>query len=149
MESSGDISLHSNFLLDRAGSARSIPVAFILHQGILFTLRNIESLNSHTSFLFDKINFLMDATIGFININQNRRINKLTVFGVVFMPINILAGMGGMSEFSMMTQGVPWPVASGSFFAVSCLLGGATFFALRYFEKREGKGAKMVSVRKP
>ena len=152
MESSGDISLHSNFLLDRAGSARSIPVAFILHQGILFTLRNIESLNSHTSFLVDKINFLMDATIGFININQNRRINKLTVFGVVFMPINILAGMGGMggmSEFSMMTQGVPWPVAYGSFFAVSCLLGGATFFALRYFEKREGKGAKMVSVRKP
>ena len=149
MESSGDISLHSNFLLDRAGSARSIPVAFILHQGILFTLRNIESLNSHTSFLFDKINFLMDATIGFININQNRRINKLTVFGVVFMPINILAGMGGMSEFSMMTQGVPWPVAYGSFFAVSCLLGGSTFFALRYFEKREGKGAKMVSVRKP
>jgi len=136
VESSGDISLHFNFLLDRAGSARSIPVAFILHQGILFTLRNIESLNSHTSFLFDKI-------------NQNRRINKLTVFGVVFMPINILAGMGGMSEFSMMTQGVPWPVAYGSFFAVSCLLGGATFFALRYFEKREGKGAKMVSVRKP
>ena len=152
MESSGDISLHFNFLLDRAGSARSVPVAFILNQGILFTLRNIESLNSHTSFLFDKINFLMDATIGFININQNRRINKLTVFGVVFMPINILAGMGGMggmSEFSMMTQGVPWPVAYGSFFVVSCLLGGATFFALRYFEKREGKGAKMVSVRKP
>ena len=148
MESSGDISLHSNFLLDRAGSARSIPVAFILHQGILFTLRNIESLNSHTSFLFDKINFLMDATIGFININQNRRINKLTVFGVVFMPINILAGMGGMSEFSMMTQGVPWPLAYGAFFAVSCLLGGATFFALRYFEKREGRGSKIVSVRK-
>lgn len=112
-------------------------------------LQNIESLNSHTSFLFDKINFLMDATIGFININQNRRINKLTVFGVVFMPINILAGMGGMSEFSMMTQGVPWPLAYGLFFAVSCLLGAATFFALRYVEKREGKGAKMVAVRKP
>ena len=35
-------------------------------------LRDIESLNNHTAFLFDKINFLMDATIGFININQNR-----------------------------------------------------------------------------
>ena len=41
-------------------------------------LRNIESLNSHTAFLFDKINFLMDATIGFININQNKRVNQLT-----------------------------------------------------------------------
>ncbi|MFD1808424.1 CorA family divalent cation transporter [Gemmobacter lanyuensis] len=58
-------------------------------------LRNIESLNSHTAFLFDKINFLMDATIGFININQNQRVSQLTVLSVVFMPVNILAGMGG------------------------------------------------------
>ncbi|MFZ2328807.1 MAG: CorA family divalent cation transporter [Rhodoferax sp.] len=263
IENAGEIHLHSNFLLDRAGSSRSIPVAFILSNGILFTLRNeelpvfrlqrlrahaqpgyvtdcfdlvldlygadveysadsledvyttlgkvgrqvlseaitdteaasilgdiaeeedlngrirgnildtqrainflmrsrvlskeqfeeskqilsnIESLNNHTSFLFDKINFLMDATIGFININQNRRINKLTVFGVVFMPINILAGMGGMSEFSMMTQGIPWPLAYGAFLLASCLMGTATFMALRYFERKEIKGSKLVSV---
>ena len=30
-------------------------------------LRDIESLDGHTSFLFDKINFLMDATVGLIN----------------------------------------------------------------------------------
>ncbi|MEY4415654.1 MAG: magnesium/cobalt transporter CorA, partial [Pseudomonadota bacterium] len=35
-------------------------------------LRDIDSLDSHTAFLFDKINFLMDATVGFININQNK-----------------------------------------------------------------------------
>jgi len=264
VEDSGEIHLHSNFLLDRAGSARSVPVAFILHKGILFTLRseelpvfrlqrlrahaqpgyvtdcfdllldlygadveysadslediyttlgkvgrqvlseaitdteaaailgdiaeeedlngrirgnildtqrainflmrsrvlsqeqfeeskqvlrNIESLNSHTSFLFDKINFLMDATIGFININQNRRINKLTVFGVVFMPINILAGMGGMSEFSMMTQGIPWPLAYGAFFAVSCFMGVLTYVGLKHFEKKEGRSTKLVAAR--
>lgn len=110
-------------------------------------LRNIESLNSHTSFLFDKINFLMDATIGFININQNRRINKLTVFGVVFMPINILAGMGGMSEFSMMTQGIPWPMAYGAFLAAACLMGGLTFMGLRHFEKREARAEKPITAR--
>jgi magnesium transporter len=102
-------------------------------------LSNIDSLNSHTAFLFDKINFLMDATIGFININQNKRINKLTVFGVVFMPINILAGMGGMSEFSMMTQGIPWPVAYGMFSFAAVLIGAATYWALRYFERRQTK----------
>ncbi len=32
-------------------------------------LRDIDSLDSHTTFLFDKINFLMNATVGFININ--------------------------------------------------------------------------------
>ena len=105
-------------------------------------LRNIESLNSHTSFLFDKINFLMDATIGFININQNKRINQLTVFGVVFMPINILAGMGGMSEFSMMTQGIPWPIAYGVFLLGSSLVGVATYVALKHFEKKPLKSKK-------
>ena len=34
-------------------------------------LRDIDSLENHTAFLFDKINFLMDATVGFININQS------------------------------------------------------------------------------
>jgi magnesium transporter len=99
-------------------------------------MRNIESLNSHTAFLFDKINFLMDATIGFININQNKRVNQLTVFSVVFMPINILAGMGGMSEFSMMTQGIDWQYAYGGFAIASIAIGYCTFVGLKYFEKR-------------
>ena len=36
-------------------------------------LRDIESLDGHTAFLFNKINFQMDATVGFININKNYR----------------------------------------------------------------------------
>lgn len=99
-------------------------------------MRNIESLNSHTAFLFDKINFLMDATIGFININQNKRVNQLTVFSVVFMPINILAGVGGMSEFSMMTQGIDWPIAYGGFALVSIVIGYLTFLGLKAFERK-------------
>lgn len=104
-------------------------------------LRNIDSLNSHTAFLFDKINFLMDATIGFININQNKRVNQLTVFSVVFMPINILAGVGGMSEFSMMTEGIAWPLAYGSFLLGSALIGLITYMLLKKFEKRRLKKA--------
>jgi len=100
-------------------------------------MRNIESLNSHTAFLFDKINFLMDATIGFININQNKRVNQLTVFSVVFMPINILAGIGGMSEFSMMTQGIDWPLAYGGFALMSIVIGYLTFIGLKAFERQK------------
>ena len=100
-------------------------------------MRNIESLNSHTAFLFDKINFLMDATIGFININQNKRVNQLTVFSVVFMPINILAGIGGMSEFSMMTQGIDWPLAYGGFALMSIVIGYLTFMGLKAFERQK------------
>jgi magnesium transporter len=102
-------------------------------------LRDIESLDGHTSFLFGKINFLMDATVGFININQNQRVSKLTKISVVFMPINILAGIGGMSEFSMMTQGVPWPVAYAGFTVGMGIVGWATYLVLRFFEQRKAK----------
>jgi magnesium transporter len=106
------------------------------HEDARQILRDIESLDGHTSFLFGKINFLMDATVGFININQNQRVSKLTTISVIFMPINILAGIGGMSEFSMMTQGMPWPLAYGAFIAVMSGVGWATYQALRYFERR-------------
>jgi magnesium transporter len=102
-------------------------------------LRDIESLDGHTSFLFGKINFLMDATVGFININQNQRVSKLTTISVIFMPINILAGIGGMSEFSMMTQGAPWPVAYGIFTVGMMAVGWTTYIALRHFENRAVK----------
>jgi magnesium transporter len=81
----------------------------------------------------------MDATIGFININQNKRVNQLTVFSVVFMPINILAGIGGMSEFSMMTEGTPWPLAFGGFILGSAGIGLVTYVLLKHFEKKRLK----------
>jgi magnesium transporter len=104
-------------------------------------LRDIESLDGHTSFLFGKINFLMDATVGFINLNQNQRVSKLTTISVVFMPTVILTGMGGMSEYTMMTHGIPWPIAYGAFVIGSALIGGMTFLALRYFERRKAQRA--------
>jgi len=102
-------------------------------------LRDIDSLDGHTSFLFGKINFLMDATVGFININQNKRVSKLTTISVIFMPLNVLAGIGGMSEFSMMTQGVAWPVAYGGLVGGMLLIGWATYVTLRYLEAQKTK----------
>jgi len=104
-------------------------------------LRDIESLDGHTSFLFGKINFLMDATVGFININQNKRVSKLTTISVVFMPINILAGIGGMSEFSMMTTGIPWPVAYGAFVVGMSMVGWMTYLGLRHYENKKARRA--------
>ncbi len=100
-------------------------------------LRDIESLNGHTAFLFDKINFLMDATVGFININQNKVVKKLTVLSIVFMPLNVLTGIGGMSEFSMMAQGIPWQMAYAAFAFGLIVIAWLTYILLRFFEKRK------------
>lgn len=60
-------------------------------------LRDIESLDSHTAFLFDKINFLMDATVGFININQNKIIKIFSVASVALLPPTLIASLYGMN----------------------------------------------------
>jgi len=102
-------------------------------------MRDIESLDGHTSFLFGKINFLMDAVVGFININQNQRVSKLTKLSIIFMPINVLAGIGGMSEFSMMTAGIPWPLAYSAFTVGMAGIGWLTYLELRQAERRESQ----------
>ncbi|MBK8071872.1 MAG: magnesium/cobalt transporter CorA [Ramlibacter sp.] len=60
-------------------------------------LRDIDSLDSHTGFLFDKINFLMDATVGFININQNKIIKIFSVASVALLPPTLIASIYGMN----------------------------------------------------
>ena len=60
-------------------------------------LRDIDSLDSHTAFLFDKINFLMDATVGFININQNKIIKLFSVASVAMLPPTLIASVYGMN----------------------------------------------------
>lgn len=64
-------------------------------------LRDIESLNSHTAFLFGKINFLMDATVGFININQNKVIKIFSVASVALLPPTLIASIYGMNFENM------------------------------------------------
>lgn len=60
-------------------------------------MRDIDSLDSHTAFLFEKINFLMDATVGFININQNKIIKIFSVVSVALLPPTLIASIYGMN----------------------------------------------------
>ncbi|EHP39131.1 MULTISPECIES: magnesium/cobalt transporter CorA [Cupriavidus] len=78
-------------------------------------LRDIDSIENHTAFLFDKINFLMDATVGFININQNKIIKLFSVVSVALMPPTLIASIYGMN-FKFMPEldwaaGYPWAIA--------------------------------------
>ena len=78
-------------------------------------MRDIDSLDSHTAFLFDKINFLMDATVGFININQNKIIKIFSVASVALLPPTLIASLYGMNFQYMpeLTQvwGYPYALA--------------------------------------
>jgi magnesium transporter len=72
-------------------------------------------------------------------------VSKLTTISVVLLPINIVAGIGGMSEFSMMTSGVPWPLAYGGFILGMAAVGWITFASLRALETRKQQKALAAS----
>ena len=94
-------------------------------------MRDIDSLDSHTAFLFDKINFLMDATVGFININQNKIIKIFSVASVAVLPPTLIASLYGMNfqympELSQ-TWGYPYALA---------LMAASAVVPMWYFRRR-------------
>ncbi len=94
-------------------------------------LRDIDSLDSHTAFLFDKINFLMDATVGFININQNKIIKIFSVASVALLPPTLIASVYGMN-FQFMPE-LQWSFGYG--YAVLLMVASAVV-PMWYFRKR-------------
>lgn len=60
-------------------------------------IRDIESLIPHNESLFQKVNFLMQAAVGFINIEQSRIIKIFSVVSVVFLPPTVVASAYGMN----------------------------------------------------
>ena len=78
-------------------------------------LRDIDSLDSHSTFLFDKINFLMNATVGFININQNKIIKIFSVASVGLLPPTLIASIYGMNFRAMpeLNWSLGYPFALG------------------------------------
>ena len=67
------------------------------HEDARQILRDIDSLDGHTAFIFGKINFLMDATVGFININQNKIVKIFSVASVALLPPTLIASIYGMN----------------------------------------------------
>ncbi len=58
---------------------------------------------------------LMDARGNLVNNNMNILLKRLTVINVIFLPLNLIASIGGMSEYSMMTGGIPWQLSYSLF----------------------------------
>jgi len=83
-------------------------------QMIKLLQRDAASLGDHAAFLSGKINFLLDATLGLINLEQNQIIKIFSVASVVFLPPTLIASIYGMN-FAVMPElqwklGYPWAI---------------------------------------
>ncbi|MCE9522003.1 MAG: magnesium transporter CorA family protein [Alphaproteobacteria bacterium] len=59
--------------------------------------RDVQSLADHTTYLSNKITFLLDAVLGVVNIEQSRIIRILSVAATVFLPPTLFASIWGMN----------------------------------------------------
>lgn len=63
--------------------------------------RDVQSLSDHTTYLSNKITFLLDAVLGVVNIEQSRIIRILSVAATVFLPPTLFASIWGMNFKAM------------------------------------------------
>lgn len=84
---------------------------------------DIRSLADHAGFVAQKVNFLLDATLGMISIEQNTVMQIFSVVSVVFLPPTLVASVYGMNFAVMPELSWPWgyPAALG-LILVSALL---------------------------
>jgi magnesium transporter len=104
------------------GAARLLPFieantrewlpAELLHR-MTALARDIESVNEFDRSLTDKLQFLLDATLGFINIAQNDVMKVMTVTSVVGIPPVLVAGIYGMNFKTMPELDWAWGYAFG------------------------------------
>jgi magnesium transporter len=58
---------------------------------------DVTSLSEHASYLVDSLQFLLDATLGLISIEQNAAMKLFSWTAVVFLPPTLIAGIFGMN----------------------------------------------------
>ena len=66
------------------------------------------SLSDYDNYLVNKVQLLLDATLGLINVEQNNIIKVLTVVSVVGVPPTLVASMYGMNFKYMPELGWAW-----------------------------------------
>lgn len=86
-------------------------------------VRDVQAIEEHAMFLNNKMQFILDATLGLVSIEQNRIIKLFSVVAVVMMPPTLIASVYGMN-FKLMPE-LEWsfgyPMALGAMVVAAVL----------------------------
>lgn len=74
-----------------------------LQPKLTMIIKDINSLVEHINFSFDRLDYLQDTFLGYVNIEQNKIIKIFTIVSVIFMPPTLIASIYGMN-FAMMPE---------------------------------------------
>lgn len=93
------------------------------HEQLEAISKDITGLGDHGTYLTGRVNFLLDATLGMISIEQNSVFRVLSVASLIFLPPTLVAGIYGMNFRSMPELDWHWgyPLAVGMMFFAAIL----------------------------
>ena len=95
-------------------------------------MRDILPLSDHATFLSNKVNFLLEATLGMIGIEQNSIIKIFSVAAVVFLPPTLVASIYGMN-FNFMPE-LEWPFGYPLALVLMIL---SSYLPYKYFKRQQ------------
>ncbi len=99
------------------------------NQGLIKTLvRDVRSLVDHAGVLNGKANFLLDAVLGIINVEQMNIIKTFTVVSVALMPPTLIASIYGMNFAYMPELSQAWGYPAALLLMVCSALGPVLYF---------------------
>lgn len=95
-------SLMSSYrILNFISESKKNKLTFEDSRKLKILVNDILPLNEHTTFLSNKVNFLLDACLGMINIDQNNIIKMVSVAAIIFFPPTLIASIYGMNFHAM------------------------------------------------
>ncbi|TAE54345.1 MAG: magnesium and cobalt transport protein CorA [Bacteroidetes bacterium] len=95
-------------------------------------LKDVNSLLQHTEFGFERLEYLQNSFLGFVNLEQNQIIKLFTVASVIFMPPTLIASIYGMN-FDFMPE-LHW---KGGYILAIILMILSSVGTLMYFKRRK------------
>lgn len=123
-----------------SGILRSERFPNDIYPRLQLMIKDVNSLINHADFSFQRLDYIQDAALGLINIEQNEIVKIFSVAAVIFMPATLIASMYGMN-FKFMPE-LDWVITlssgriipMGYFFAIGLMLlcSGLTIWFFRF-----------------
>ncbi len=123
-----------------SGVLRSERFPNDIYPRLQLMIKDVNSLINHADFSFQRLDYIQDAALGLINIEQNEIVKIFSVASVIFMPATLIASIYGMNFRFMPELDWTWTLPNGFelplgyLFAIGLMLlcSGLTFWFFRY-----------------
>ena len=122
-----------------SGILRSERFPNDIYPRLQLMIKDVNSLINHADFSFQRLDYIQDAALGLINIEQNEIVKIFSVAAVIFMPATLVASIYGMNFHIpelvwSCTLPNGWVIPVGYLFAIGLMIlfSAATIWYFRY-----------------